>query len=109
MTIGKPLVPRQVAQQDIEQAIAYYMAEGGADLAVRFIDTLETTFRHLGTHPATGSSRYATELDLPGLRAWPLRQFPQIIFYVEQKSHLDVWRVLHGQRDIPAWLQTDQT
>jgi hypothetical protein len=27
------------------------------------------------------------------------------ISYVERESELDVWRVLHGQRDIPAWLQ----
>jgi plasmid stabilization system protein ParE len=31
--------------------------------------------------------------------------FPYLIFYVERESELDVWRMLHGQRDIPAWLQ----
>jgi toxin ParE1/3/4 len=25
-----------------------------------------------------------------------------LIFYVEKDDHVDVWRVLHGQRDIPA-------
>jgi toxin ParE1/3/4 len=44
-------------------------------------------------------------LNLPGLRFWPLQHYPQLIFYVEQPSYIDVWRVLHGQRDIPAWLQ----
>jgi toxin ParE1/3/4 len=27
------------------------------------------------------------------------------VFYVERPDHTDVWRVLDGQRDIPAWMQ----
>ncbi|MDN5939172.1 MAG: type II toxin-antitoxin system RelE/ParE family toxin [Salinisphaera sp.] len=105
MTRHKPVIPRALAENDIDAAIAHYLDAGGADLALRFIDDLEAAFQHVSTHPATGSPRYATELDLPGLRIWPLRDFPQLIFYVEQADHLDVWRVLHGRRDIPAWLQ----
>jgi hypothetical protein len=26
------------------------------------------------------------------------------VFYVERDEHVDVWRVLHAQRDIPAWM-----
>ncbi|VXC46938.1 Toxin ParE1/3/4 (fragment) [Pseudomonas sp. 8O] len=26
------------------------------------------------------------------------------MFYVEQDSHIDVWRALHEMRDIPTWL-----
>ena len=37
--------------------------------------------------------------------AWPLRRYPYFVFYVEREDHLDVWRVLHAQRDIPAWMQ----
>jgi toxin ParE1/3/4 len=31
------------------------------------------------------------------------------VFYVERHDHIDVWRVLHGQRDIPAWMQEPDT
>ncbi|MBU6440076.1 MAG: type II toxin-antitoxin system RelE/ParE family toxin [Betaproteobacteria bacterium] len=48
--------------------------------------------------------RYAHELNLPGLRSWSLTRYPYLVFYVEQPDHVDVWRVLHGQRDISAWL-----
>lgn len=34
--------------------------------------------------------------------------FPPSDFYVEREDHVDVWRVLHGQRDIPAWLQIEE-
>ena len=59
----------------------------------------------LAQHPTIGSPRYAFELRLEGLRAWPLRKYPYLVFYVEREDHLDVWRVLHAQRDIPAWVQ----
>lgn len=59
-------------------------------------------------HPATGSPRYAHELNLPGLRCWSLARYPYLVFYVEHPDHIDVWRLLHGQRDIPAWMQAQE-
>lgn len=96
---------RQLAGRDIDEAVAYYADQGGEALALRFVDALETAFDRIGARPAMGSPRYAIELDLPGLRFWPLKRFPYLVFYVERKDHVDVWRVLHGQRDIPDWLQ----
>jgi toxin ParE1/3/4 len=37
------------------------------------------------------------------VRALP--HFPHVIFYVEQADHVDVWRVLHGHRDVPSLMQ----
>jgi toxin ParE1/3/4 len=65
----------------------------------------EDAYAFLSRHPGAGASRYAYELDIPGLRSWPLRRFPYLIFYMEQADHIDVWRVLHGRRDIPALMQ----
>jgi toxin ParE1/3/4 len=107
--ILKPVVPRLLAQQDIEDATAYYLEEGGESPALGFIDGLERAFHHLGKHPGTGSPRYAHELNLPGLRSWPLSRFPYLIFYVEREEHIDVWRVLHSKRDIPAWMDESDT
>jgi hypothetical protein len=28
-----------------------------------------------------------------------------MVFYVERSDHIDVWRVFHGRRDIPASMQ----
>jgi toxin ParE1/3/4 len=102
---AKQVIPREAAQRDIDQAIAHYAAEAGEPVAVAFIDALERAFRRIAQHPAVGSPRYAFELRLDGLRAWPLRRYPYLVFYVEREDHLDVWRVLHTQRDIPAWMQ----
>ncbi|MGF1548620.1 MAG: type II toxin-antitoxin system RelE/ParE family toxin [Thiotrichales bacterium] len=101
----RPVVPRAQARRDIEDAIAYYVAEGSEQAAIGFVDAIEQAFTHIGRHPATGSPRYAHELNLPGLRCWPLKRYPHLVFYVERDDHVDVWRILHGQRDIPAWMQ----
>ena len=87
----KAIVPREGANRDVEEAVAYYLREASAQAALGFIDALEHAYAH--------------ELNLPGLRAWPLRRYPHIVFYVERPDCIDVWRVLHGQRDIPAWMQ----
>lgn len=89
----------------LTEAIAYYLSEANDRAALGFIDALERAYRHISRHPSSGSSRYPTELNLPGLRAWPLRRFPHIVFYVETSDCIDVWRVLHGARDIPAWMR----
>jgi toxin ParE1/3/4 len=102
---AKPVVPREQAQQDVEEALAYYIAEDAESAALGFIDALEQAYAHIGRHPAAGSPRYAHELNLAGLRFWPLTRYPYLVFYVERSDHVDVWRVLHGQRDIPAWMQ----
>jgi len=101
---SKPIVPREQANRDIDETIAYYLGEDAGPAALGFIDALEQAYSHNGRHPASGSPRYAHELNLPGLRRWPLTRYPHLVFYVERPDHIDVWRVLHGQRDIPAWM-----
>lgn len=103
--IGKPILPREQANSDVDEALEYYLKEAGARAALEFIDALETAYAHISRHPASGSTRYSVELNLPGLRCWPLKRFPHIVFYVEAEDHIDVWRVLHGTRDIPAWMR----
>lgn len=102
---ARPLVPREQARRDIDDAIAYYLGEGAEQAALGFIDALEHAYARIARRPASGSPRYAHELNLPGLRVRPLPRYPYLVFYVEHPERIDVWRVLHGQRDIPAWMQ----
>ena len=105
MADRSPVVPRRAAVDDVHAAIEHYRAEVGPDVAVAFVDAVEQTFDLLARHPAVGSPRYAHELDLPGLRSQPIAGFLFLVFYVERADHVDVWRVLHGHRDIPESLQ----
>ena len=90
---AKRIVPRELANRDVDEAIAYYLHEPSEEVALGFVDALERAYRHISRHPASGSSRYAVELNLPGPRSWPLRRFPHIVFYIETKGCIDVWRV----------------
>lgn len=103
----KPVIPRELAGKDAEDAVDDYLREAGDQVALGFIESLQKTYDYVGRHPQTGSPRYAHELNLPGLRMWPLKRYPYLVFYVEQDNHIDVWRVLNSQRDIPVWLRDE--
>lgn len=104
MTRPKAVIPRELANTDVQAAIDHYLSEAGTDTALGFVDTLEKAYLHLARQPASGSPRYAHQLGLADLRFWPLGRFPYLVFYVERDDHIDVWRVLHERRDIPAWM-----
>ncbi len=101
---AKLVIPRELANHDVEQAVEYYLTVDEKRAASNFVNALGHAYELLAHHSATGSPRYAHELNLAGLRAWPLKKFPYIIFYVECEEHIDIWRVLHSHRDIPKWL-----
>lgn len=104
----KAVVLRAAAQRDVDEAIAHCQEESGDDLALGFIDTLEAALHLLASNPESGSPRSGHDLNLPGLRSWPLRRYPYVVFYMTGDGPIDVWRVLHGRRDIPAWMRADR-
>ena len=79
--------------------------DASAGAAQGLMDDLERSLFPISRHHVTGSNRYAHELNLPGLKSLPLTRYPYLVFYVERPDHIDFWRVLHGQRDIPAWMR----
>ena len=102
--ITKAVIPRELANQDVDEAIDHYLGEGAEQAALRFVDDLEKAYTHISRQSASGSPRYAHELNLPGLRFWPLTRFAYLVFYFERGDVVDVWRVLHAKQDIPAWM-----
>lgn len=86
----KPVIPRELAKWDVDEALAFYLQEAGHQVALGFVDALEKAYAYLGRNAATGSPRYAHELNLPGLRMWPLTRYPYMVFYVEHNDHIDV-------------------
>lgn len=82
----------------------FYRHEASQAVVLSFIDALERAYQVISEHPGVGSSRYAHTLDLPGLHSWPLRDYPFVVFYFEQGGQVEIWRVLHTARDIPAWM-----
>ncbi len=101
---AKQVILRAAARKDVDDAVAHYAEEAGADVPLGFIDGFEGAQRHIARNPASGWPRYGHELNLEGMRSWALRSYPQLVFYMEGSGHIDVWRVLHGRGDIPPWM-----
>lgn len=104
-----PVVLRELARQDIDQAVEHFRREAGEKVALRFVSAIERALRHIARFPEAGSPRYGHELKLPGLRSWSLSRYPHVVFYVPCDEHIDVWRVLHGKQDIPTWMRDAET
>jgi len=102
----KPVRVRPLADADIDMALAYLRTRNRA-AASRFVAALEGDFQRLSQTPGMGSPRYTHVLPTEGLRVWRVQGFPYLIFYLERPDHLDVVRVLHAARDVPAALRED--
>lgn len=97
--------PGALAVQDVDEALTYYYLPEASDrVAMGVLDELERAYAHLSRFAETGSNRCAFELNLPGLRAWPMGSYQYVIFYMLATDHVDIWRVLNAKRDIPSWL-----
>ena len=53
-----PVMPRELARLDTEQAIDHYLAEAGRDIALGFIDALESTCAQIGANPSGSTPRW---------------------------------------------------
>jgi toxin ParE1/3/4 len=93
---------RARAASDIDETITYLRGEAGDAVSLAFIDALENGISHITRSPNAGSLRFAYELGIPELRAWGVRGFPYVIFYMLLGDRIDIWRVLHTRRDIQA-------
>lgn len=71
----KPLVRHARADSDVEEAVEYYL-QHAPEVALKFIDALEETYRQIQQRPATGSPRYAHELNLQGCGSGHVNVFP---------------------------------
>lgn len=101
----RPLIRRELADRDAEEAIRHYRVEAGVDVALDFVAALDVAYATVAGHPSLGSPRYGEELGLPGLRHWPLKRFPYLVFYVERSEQVELWRILHGPRDVRTTIQ----
>ena len=84
--------------------LAYLEETAGPRLAESFLASLRRGLALLSEQPAIGSLRLAEDVGMAGLRIWPVRGFPYVVFYLEQADLIMVLRIMHGARDFPALL-----
>jgi toxin ParE1/3/4 len=95
------------ADFDIDD-LAAYIAADNLEAALGFLDAVEKSFDIIAGQPQIGPLRYSHLPMLDGLRFWPVTNFEKhLIFYIEHPAYIDIVRVLHGSRDLPAVLTSE--
>jgi toxin ParE1/3/4 len=94
------------ATRDAYQIVEYYEEEAGTAIGDRFTVALDAAYRRLRANPSIGSPLIGESCKRSGLRSWPVVGFPYLICYFERPDDVDVWRILHGARDLGALLGT---
>jgi len=93
----KPEVRRDLIQQ------AEFISRDSLDAALRFLDAAERTFKFLATNPEVGQLCQFPQTECAGVRVWPIDGFRNhLVFYQPTVAGIDVWRVLHGARDLDS-------
>jgi toxin ParE1/3/4 len=100
----KRALQRTLAQQDIANAFNHYLGAAGPATAIDFVHEIDACMQRIEHAPGAGSPRFATLLDVEGLRFAVVTRFPYLVFYFERSDYLDIVRVLHQHQDIPGIL-----
>jgi len=100
--VSRRVVTSRRADSDIESAVDHYLDEGAHEAALDFVDSLDDARSLISAHPTLGSSRFAVETGIDGLRSFALRRFPFVLLYTDDADAVRVHRVLHTSRDLPA-------
>lgn len=80
-----------------------YLRKHDRDMAEAFLEAAYDTFEFLAANPGVGRPR--PEFGHEGLRSWRVDGFRRyLVFYRELPGKIQVWRVLHGTRDLPRIL-----
>ena len=85
------------------QEIRCYLGRYEPTLGDRFAKSAHKTFLWIASNPF--SARVRPEYRPDGIRLRAVLGFPSyLIFYVADKDHVTIWRVLHGSRDLSKLL-----
>ena len=98
----KQVVLSEAASQDLQVIIDYLLVEAGVEVATSFLTSWDKCRDHIARFPESGSPRLANRKKLRGVRVWPIPNFPHLAIYAVMAERVEIARVLHASRDIPA-------
>src|SRR5688572_20819431 len=88
------------ARDDLIEHYVYLAVEAGEEIAERFFENAEASFRFLASHPDIGAPLTLRAPELAGMRKWRVDAFDNVlIFYVPRPDGVAIVRVLHAARD----------
>ncbi len=98
---------RRFARRELEE-IADFLADRNEAAALRFGAAVEDSLRRIAETPGIGHPWTAGDTLLRGVRTWPLSGYESIlIFYRPSPRGIEVMRIVHGARSLPAILEEE--
>ena len=86
------------------QTAAQFIYQDNPGAARSFLESVYDTFEFLARFPGVGRER--SDLGFPEIRSWRVAGFRRyLIFYRELPDRIQIWRVLHGARDLRQVLE----
>jgi toxin ParE1/3/4 len=102
------IIRRPTANRDLIEIFQYYARKAGQQVADRFFAEAEATFTYLASMPGTGTLYEPDEPLFRDLRYCPISRYRKhLVFYRPVHEGIEVYRVLHGSRDIHGILAED--
>jgi toxin ParE1/3/4 len=81
------------------RTVARFIHQDNPTAARFFLEAAYDAFEFLARNPGVGRQR--TDLGFPEIRSWRIPSFRRyLIFYRELPDRIQIWRVLHGARDL---------
>ncbi|MBC8003027.1 MAG: type II toxin-antitoxin system RelE/ParE family toxin [Opitutaceae bacterium] len=81
------------------QAAARYIRLDNPAAASSFLEAAYDSFELLARQPGLG--RHRADLGFPAVQSWRIKSFRRyLIFYRELPDRIQIWRVLHGARNL---------
>jgi toxin ParE1/3/4 len=81
------------------QTAARFIHQDNPIAARLFVEAACNTFEFLASNPGVGRQR--ADLGFPEIRSWRIGGFRRyLVFYRELPDRIQIWRVLHGARDL---------
>ena len=92
----RSVVTTSKADEDIDEFI-FYLAEQSLEVAARFRDCVDKTFRHIAKMPELKPIHPFRHPLMKDVRIWAIDRFPNhLILYRIVKDRVEVVRILHS-------------
>jgi toxin ParE1/3/4 len=101
-------VLRPKADQDLNQQAYYLATEASHETGRRFLVAAHETFALLSTQPQMGRLLRLRHPRLASLRVFRVSGFEKmLVLYVPLSSGVEIVRIVHGSRDLVAFLRRE--
>ncbi len=102
------VIRRPAANHDLVAIYRHYTRAAGSKVADRFFAQAEATFVRLAGMPGMGTRYDPEERLYADLRFFPVSRYRDyLVFYRPLPDGIEVYRVLHGARDLAGILAED--